>query len=199
MTKDNFETSIQNENTENSTENAISYSIEDKDKDIKDSNLDEQKIETKIETIETKDISTIKDEFASKIAEIKAYYENVIAEISVEKNSIEEQYKTSLIKQHLQSLNLNAELLYTIIKGHGDLEYIKYKNGTIQGLDEIISSYKKDENIASLFATKTKGSNDNTNDVYNKIFKTKALNTNSNASKFEKEKNRICSDWCSKN
>lgn len=127
----------------------------------------------------------------ASIDELKAHYEATIAEIRAEKEAIEQEYKTFLIKEHLQKLEANVELLYFVMKGRGDIDKISYKNGTIEGLDELISIYKQDANTSELFISKSQKIG-----IDDKTPRTRAINpTARNA--YEKEKSKICSDWCS--
>ncbi len=150
-----------------------------------------QNIDQNIEALEQAEPNTTYDKSADKVEQIKAHYEAIIAKILAEKSSIEEQYKTSLIKEELRKLDINTELLYFVIKGRGDINKISYTNGTIEGLDDIISTYKQDEDIAHLFTSKS-----NKNDINEKMPRTRAIKS-IGGSNFEKEKERICQDWCS--
>ncbi len=181
---------IQNDSSDNQI--LVKDLINTKTKDsLSEENISEQNSGDEKTTV-VDNISNIKD-----IDKIKSHYENIISDILAQKHELEQEYKGLVIKEHLQKLNANAELLYLVMKGRGDLDKISYIDGTLKGLDIILTAYKKDENIAPLFTHNSKDKNDAQNDVYNKILKTKALNTSSETSKFEKEKERICSDWCS--
>ncbi len=137
--------------------------------------------------------STPEEQATGTESDIKARYEGVIAEIRAEKSDIEEKYKTYLIKDELKKLELNTELVYLVMKGRGDIDKISYKNDKIEGLEDIIAKYKQDENISELFIAKSYK-----NDITQKTLRTRAINS-IGSNNYQKEKDKICHDWCHKN
>ncbi len=90
------------------------------------------------------------EEMNSKIEEIENNYKTIIDELKMEITTL---YKESLIKENIIKAGGNVDIIFALIKGHGDIDKIIYDEETdsLVGIDEILCAYKTDENTANLF------------------------------------------------
>lgn len=87
-------------------------------------------------------------EVAKQMDEIKSNYENEINDMKKKSSDLQ---KATLIKDAIVKAGGNADIIFPLLIGKGDIEKISLDGDNLKGITDILQAYKTDTSTAGLF------------------------------------------------